>query len=123
MLPHTFVRDRDFAAVGSQECPSWQADIFRHFAKLRIICPTNEAGSLHDLWMSFAIHSLLAAFNMVSQLTCPTCGHRVIPEETPSMPFCSVRCQHVDLGRWFNQEIGMPVEPDENSDNEEASHS
>ena len=66
---------------------------------------------------------LSAAFNMISQLTCPTCGHRVIPEETPSMPFCSVRCKHIDLGRWFNQEIGLPVEPDENRDNEDASHS
>jgi endogenous inhibitor of DNA gyrase (YacG/DUF329 family) len=32
------------------------------------------------------------------------------------MPFCSRRCQQIDLGRWFNEEIGLPVEdidPDE----------
>ena len=27
------------------------------------------------------------------------------------MPFCSSRCQQIDLGRWFNEEIGLPVEP------------
>ena len=39
------------------------------------------------------------------------------------MPFCSVRCQQIDLGRWINEEIGLPVEPDELWEDEEASHS
>jgi endogenous inhibitor of DNA gyrase (YacG/DUF329 family) len=29
------------------------------------------------------------------------------------MPFCSVRCQQIDLGRWFNEEIGVPLEPED----------
>jgi uncharacterized protein len=26
------------------------------------------------------------------------------------MPFCSQKCQYVDLGRWLNEEIGLPHE-------------
>ena len=34
-------------------------------------------------------------------------------DETTAMPFCSSRCRQVDLGRWFNEEYGMPFEPTE----------
>lgn len=27
------------------------------------------------------------------------------------MPFCSDRCRQIDLRRWLNEEIVMPVEP------------
>ena len=27
------------------------------------------------------------------------------------MPFCSERCRLIDLGRWLDEEIGVPVEP------------
>jgi endogenous inhibitor of DNA gyrase (YacG/DUF329 family) len=29
-------------------------------------------------------------------------------ELPPFMPFCSQQCQLVDLGRWFNEDIGLP---------------
>lgn len=29
------------------------------------------------------------------------------------MPFCGTRCQQIDLGRWFGEEIGLPVEPED----------
>jgi endogenous inhibitor of DNA gyrase (YacG/DUF329 family) len=29
------------------------------------------------------------------------------------MPFCSRRCQLIDLGRWLDEEHGLPVESDE----------
>jgi endogenous inhibitor of DNA gyrase (YacG/DUF329 family) len=45
--------------------------------------------------------------------TCPTCGTRFSPEKSAAMPFCSPRCQQIDLGRWLSEEIGLPVEPDE----------
>lgn len=35
------------------------------------------------------------------------------------MPFCSVRCQQIDLGGWLNEEIGLPIEPDEGADGAE----
>ncbi len=31
--------------------------------------------------------------------TCPICGK---PTEMRYRPFCSARCQKVDLGRWFS---------------------
>lgn len=42
--------------------------------------------------------------------TCPTCGRRFLFDETPTPPFCSERCQLVDLGRWLDEEIGLPLE-------------
>lgn len=52
-------------------------------------------------------------------IACPTCGNRFAPRTTVVMPFCSVRCQQIDLGRWLNEEIGLPVtsnESDEEAD-------
>lgn len=51
---------------------------------------------------------------------CPTCGEFFDPLITPVMPFCSERCQQVDLGRWFNEEIGLPVEPEDEFNDEAA---
>jgi endogenous inhibitor of DNA gyrase (YacG/DUF329 family) len=36
------------------------------------------------------------------------------------MPFCSQRCQQIDLGRWFNEEIGLPVESHESDEEADA---
>ncbi len=44
------------------------------------------------------------------RLTCPTCGQLFSMDQTPAMPFCSRRCSLVDLGRWVNEEIGLPYE-------------
>ncbi|MFK7821328.1 MAG: DNA gyrase inhibitor YacG [Planctomycetaceae bacterium] len=39
---------------------------------------------------------------MIKQQTCPICDGS-LPTETPStFPFCSARCQQVDLYRWGN---------------------
>lgn len=46
-------------------------------------------------------------------LTCSTCGRLFLPDETPVPPFCSERCQQIDLGRWLGEEIGVPHERDE----------
>lgn len=43
-------------------------------------------------------------------LTCPTCGKPFDSERTAAIPFCSRRCQQIDLGRWLNEEHGMPIE-------------
>ncbi|MCA8989699.1 MAG: DNA gyrase inhibitor YacG, partial [Planctomycetaceae bacterium] len=40
---------------------------------------------------------------MIKPLTCPVCEQPLPPQITqnsPTFPFCSVRCQHVDLYRW-----------------------
>ncbi|MEM9368681.1 MAG: DNA gyrase inhibitor YacG [Planctomycetota bacterium] len=46
----------------------------------------------------------------VSNLSCPTCGRTFSLSQTESPPFCSRRCQLIDLGRWLNEEIGLPCE-------------
>ena len=43
---------------------------------------------------------------------CPTCR---APAQPKYRPFCSLRCQQVDLGRWFTESYRVPVDdPDEN---------
>ena len=40
---------------------------------------------------------------MIKPLTCPICDQALPPqstEATPTFPFCSQRCQNVDLLRW-----------------------
>ena len=65
------------------------------------------------------LRSLLST--MISQLTCPVCGKKVVLEQTTSMPFCSERCRQIDLGRWLEEEIGIPVESGEYQEREDAS--
>ena len=45
-------------------------------------------------------------------LTCSTCGRRFFLDETPAPPFCSERCQLIDLGRWLDEEIRLPYDGD-----------
>jgi len=33
-------------------------------------------------------------------------------DETATPPFCSERCQLIDLGHWLDEEIGVPFEGD-----------
>ena len=48
-----------------------------------------------------------------NNVRCPTCGNSFDVESNSVMPFCSVHCQQIDLGRWFDERIGLPVEPDD----------
>lgn len=48
-----------------------------------------------------------------AQLTCPTCGRRCSIDQSPTPPFCSERCQQIDLGRWLDEDIGLPIDPGE----------
>lgn len=38
--------------------------------------------------------------------TCPTCSK---PSAEATAPFCSVRCRHVDLNRWFTGGYAVPA--------------
>lgn len=49
----------------------------------------------------------------MAAIQCPVCGSPFDSEETAAMPFCSERCRLVDLGRWFREEQGLPVEPED----------
>lgn len=40
---------------------------------------------------------------------CPTCGRKIDwTDDWPCRPFCSERCQMVDLGAWFSEERAIP---------------
>ena len=44
---------------------------------------------------------------------CPTCQEKVEwSEKSPYRPFCSKRCQLIDLGEWAEEEKAIPGAPD-----------
>lgn len=48
---------------------------------------------------------------MVTEVKCPTCGKPVLwNEQSPFRPFCSKRCQLIDLGEWANEEKRIPAQ-------------
>jgi endogenous inhibitor of DNA gyrase (YacG/DUF329 family) len=49
---------------------------------------------------------------MMSAVRCPTCNKLFDSEQTPAMPFCSQRCQQVDLHHWLTEQYGLPWEGD-----------
>lgn len=53
---------------------------------------------------------------MISRLTCPTCRRIVDPDVTPAMPFCSPRCKLIDLGEWLDEQVGIPLQPEDHSE-------
>ena len=63
----------------------------------------------------------LSANPIMSQsVICPTCGEGVNLQTTASPPFCSRRCQMIDLGRWLDEDIGVPFEVDKEGRQVEA---
>jgi endogenous inhibitor of DNA gyrase (YacG/DUF329 family) len=41
---------------------------------------------------------------------CSYCGNDFKRSESKNMPFCSRRCQQIDLGMWLNESYGFPHE-------------
>lgn len=49
----------------------------------------------------------------VTVVKCPTCKEDVVwGEQSPFRPFCSKRCQLIDLGEWADEEKAIPGAPD-----------
>ena len=44
-------------------------------------------------------------------MNCPTCGKPAQWKDNPFRPFCSERCQLVDLGRWVEGDYRVAGEP------------
>jgi len=40
---------------------------------------------------------------------CPVC-HQIAPLKSGSYPFCSYRCQSIDLGNWLGENYRIPLE-------------
>lgn len=54
----------------------------------------------------------------MSMLRCSICQRLFDSTKSKAMPFCSDRCRQIDLGRWLNESYSVPVERQENSDEE-----
>jgi len=49
---------------------------------------------------------------MPAQVNCPTCETQIIwGPEAEYRPFCSKRCQLIDLGEWANESNRIPESP------------
>lgn len=49
---------------------------------------------------------------MTTVVKCPTCSDDVIwGPQSEFRPFCSKRCQLIDLGEWANEEKAIPQSP------------
>lgn len=40
---------------------------------------------------------------------CPLCRRETTWDDNPWRPFCSERCQIIDLGKWASEEYGIPL--------------
>ncbi len=40
---------------------------------------------------------------------CSLCGHPFVRGESKAFPFCSSRCQQIDLGQWLDEKLGLPI--------------
>lgn len=50
---------------------------------------------------------------MTTLVKCPTCGNSVVwGEISPHRPFCSKRCQLIDLGEWADEDKRIPSNGD-----------
>lgn len=51
----------------------------------------------------------------ITEVKCPTCQKTVVwGEQSPYRPFCSKRCQLIDLGEWADEEKRIPSKSDVN---------
>ena len=52
------------------------------------------------------------------RIQCPVCSQQFKSEESRIVPFCSDRCQQLDLGRWLNEEYSISRIPDPEDESE-----
>jgi uncharacterized protein len=57
---------------------------------------------------------------MMTDIPCPQCKKTVLwNDDFPQRPFCSKRCQLIDLGDWVEEKFAIPVNEDDPMDKEE----
>ncbi len=49
-------------------------------------------------------------------MRCPHCNLEFDLASSPAKPFCSKRCQTIDLGRWLDEKHSLPQAPDPEAD-------
>ena len=59
----------------------------------------------------------------MATMRCTICADQFDSKKSTSMPFCSGRCKQIDLGRWLNEDYGIPTGPsDEDAEREAEDH-
>ena len=43
------------------------------------------------------------------KVKCPECGKMFVFHKENYRPFCSSRCQEIDLGHWLNEDYSVPA--------------
>jgi endogenous inhibitor of DNA gyrase (YacG/DUF329 family) len=51
-------------------------------------------------------------------MICPLCKKSVAHEASPFRPFCSERCQTIDLGHWAQETYRVPLAEEEKGGDE-----
>jgi endogenous inhibitor of DNA gyrase (YacG/DUF329 family) len=52
----------------------------------------------------------------MAKVRCPTCSESFDTEITVAMPFCSERCRIIDMGKWLDEEVGIPLDEEDKAD-------
>lgn len=47
----------------------------------------------------------------ILKVRCPQCGIKADYYGNPSRPFCSIRCQQIDLGTWADEGFRIAGDP------------
>jgi endogenous inhibitor of DNA gyrase (YacG/DUF329 family) len=78
----------------------------------------HEIISGYFIFLAFGIsYSMIASSLPANLKPCPICGK--MPQQASCLPFCSERCEKVDLNRWLSGVYAIPaVESD--ADEEDA---
>lgn len=59
----------------------------------------------------------MSEFIQPRQVKCPRCGlFCIYSTDNPFRPFCSERCRVIDLGAWANESYKIPVQAQNNPD-------
>lgn len=51
-------------------------------------------------------------------LKCPHCGNLFRQDQSSALPFCSERCRLIDLGGWLDEKYSVPVQRDDDDEEE-----
>lgn len=70
----------------------------------------NDAGSSEPMTSNRQVGGATKSMTQDKMHRCSYCGNSFKRSESKNMPFCSRRCQQIDLGMWLNESYGLPHE-------------
>lgn len=57
-------------------------------------------------------HSASDTSPQTAKMRCAKCHQSFVVVDRKLMPFCSLRCQQLDLANWLDEDYGLPFEGD-----------